>query len=963
MSNRRSIADFPRNEAGLVDEFIGTAYDVVKGVYDNLDAIHNVNDQIEQLDELAEAAVEEAMIPARAEIAAGVDAAEAAATSAEASAVRANSINTQYPFTFVEGQALYNVNTISGLDTVNTSGMALWVEGALEYDFTINTPALFTINTPSAYADGTQMKIIINGHFDDTIKNLTDLQVSFEEEFQAFLDASGLEVPVAYAPGISVTRNTQVFTFGGDDYRANVAFLPFVTTDWATDAPKMELIGNDQLRQDIANGTDPAKGSALMYHLGRSVREALIDLTTIRTYGAVEGVSCTLALLNTAINTSGAITVPRGDYFADVTLLEWTLINALIPRLVVNGSLQINVAAGKYPTTVPTHVAKNSPGKLSLIGAPPVAMSILGQISVTGSAGAYVVTLGMNTVIGVEVGDWLHTYQVAGTGCPEVHRGCWEITAVDSVNNTLTVKNTIRWATFPTNTITSSTSKALKTILQYNNCDGIVVPTASFHLLDNVAVIGNSDTYWNSGNVTGTEKGTHGVYVGALTIALNGKTDNVNPLGLSGGSISLGPNVGISGFDQQGVCVELGGTVWGDFVTVTNCKRRGWYASTAAGIRAKHITGSGNFLDGAIVDIGGDLYSSSVSVFIGNGGRGCTASHAGTVVLDTGVVMFNLSGGGAAVHNGILQATSAKFNNNGSSGLIGEYGGVLVTDNTEVSDNAAYGVNCLDSKCRGLNMILNNNVTGAARATELGFINITGATWSGNGGGANPNTTRGGGMILTTAGYVVDIIRGTEFRVSPTGPGLPGVRIASTSSGDNMLLGSDTVGSGTYVNMLNIRKDIGVYAQTDNLLLLGRATERWKQIFAVDSVISTSDARHKTAVREFYPVELLAATELASYLGVYKWLGRVAEEEAGGDPARGHIGMTVQTAISVMAKYGLNPMEYGMICYDAWPDEFDEEGVKIRDAGDIYSFRLNELEMFMIAGQHHRLNALEARLN
>lgn len=43
MSNRRSILDFPRNEAGLVDEFIGTAYDAMYAIYQNLDALLNVN--------------------------------------------------------------------------------------------------------------------------------------------------------------------------------------------------------------------------------------------------------------------------------------------------------------------------------------------------------------------------------------------------------------------------------------------------------------------------------------------------------------------------------------------------------------------------------------------------------------------------------------------------------------------------------------------------------------------------------------------------------------------------------------------------------------------------------------------------------------------------------------------------------------------------------------------------------
>lgn len=274
MSNRRTMLDFPRNEVGLVDEFIGTAYDVVKEVHDNLDAIRNVGDQLEQLDDLAKAAVEEAMVPARVEIQGKIDEAAAEANRAEAAADRANSINTQYPFNFVEGQAQYSVTGISGDPNVNTSGMALWVEGALEYDFTINSPTLFTLNTPSAYADGAQMKIIINGHFDDVISNLTALQQSFtdefnqdqidrKEEFQEFLDNSGLEIPIAYGPGITLTRNTQVLNYAGVNYRPDARFLPFTTTTWAADSGKFVLAPDVGLRQDLYDDS-PLKGMALL---------------------------------------------------------------------------------------------------------------------------------------------------------------------------------------------------------------------------------------------------------------------------------------------------------------------------------------------------------------------------------------------------------------------------------------------------------------------------------------------------------------------------------------------------------------------------------------------------------------------------------------------------------------------------------------------------------------------------
>lgn len=81
MSNRRSMTDFPRNEAGLVDEFIGTAYDTVKNVYDTLPEIQRLDDVLEEIPQLAEntvnAAVDSAMVPVIEELNGKVSEAEA----------------------------------------------------------------------------------------------------------------------------------------------------------------------------------------------------------------------------------------------------------------------------------------------------------------------------------------------------------------------------------------------------------------------------------------------------------------------------------------------------------------------------------------------------------------------------------------------------------------------------------------------------------------------------------------------------------------------------------------------------------------------------------------------------------------------------------------------------------------------------------------------------------------------
>lgn len=68
----RPFCDFPRNEQGLVDNFIGTAFDVVKRVNDNIAELKRLDGVLGEIGELAETkateAVEAALVPVRVEL-------------------------------------------------------------------------------------------------------------------------------------------------------------------------------------------------------------------------------------------------------------------------------------------------------------------------------------------------------------------------------------------------------------------------------------------------------------------------------------------------------------------------------------------------------------------------------------------------------------------------------------------------------------------------------------------------------------------------------------------------------------------------------------------------------------------------------------------------------------------------------------------------------------------------------
>lgn len=83
------------------------------------------------------------------------------------------------------------------------------------------------------------------------------------DTFITFIEGSGYEPPVPYERGITLVRISQTVTYLSKDYKVKKQFLPLTTTSWSMDEPKLKLIGDDSLRQDIANTIDPEKGAGM----------------------------------------------------------------------------------------------------------------------------------------------------------------------------------------------------------------------------------------------------------------------------------------------------------------------------------------------------------------------------------------------------------------------------------------------------------------------------------------------------------------------------------------------------------------------------------------------------------------------------------------------------------------------------------------------------------------------------
>lgn len=109
-------------------------------------------------------------------------------------------------------------------------------------------------------------------------------------QFQAFLEASGFVFIGDYGAGINFTSRTQYTVRDGVLYRlAPTVTLPYTTTgNWAIEQTNFVAFDSDDiLMQDLANTSDPLKGSAMVGHKGRTVRDVLSDRINVKDFGAL----------------------------------------------------------------------------------------------------------------------------------------------------------------------------------------------------------------------------------------------------------------------------------------------------------------------------------------------------------------------------------------------------------------------------------------------------------------------------------------------------------------------------------------------------------------------------------------------------------------------------------------------------------------------------------------------------
>ena len=161
----------------------------------------------------------------------------------------------------------------------------------------------------------------------------------------------------------------------------------------------------------------------------------------------------------------------------------------------------------------------------------------------------------------------------------------------------------------------------------------------------------------------------------------------------------------------------------------------------------------------------------------------------------------------------------------------------------------------------------------------------------------------------------------------------------------------------------------------DNFCDLGTAQNRFKDIYATNATINTSDRNAKQDIK-IIDDDILEAWDKVSLVS-FKFKDAVEKK---GDGARTHIGYIAQDVKEELAKHGIDACNFGLFCYNSWDaqeektheeERTDEDGnveiVKVidtpaRDAGETYGLRYIECLVVECAYLRKKNKELEDRL-
>jgi hypothetical protein len=651
----------------------------------------------------------------------------------------------------------------------------------------------------------------------------------------------------------------------------------------------------------------------------QAVCQKLAQTVNIKDFGAVcDGVTNDADALIDALATGQEVILPKNTRIVLGTSQVSTFVenlNLVSPQAVT----EFLLPAGEFAITQQVEVTNPNARNIVIIGDVQPQVSCTAVANVGGSAKNYAIQYTLTNASNVNVDDYLYIGYTVGTGNYNVAEGVWRVIAKSG--NNVTVKHTLN-AAWPSITVTGARVIPLKTILRWPKSQrGLAISGCQLRAVRNLVIA----SQFNISLENPVDGYSDGLQVGTASDQLN--TGSFESQQTNAGAIWL-TNVGIVEWEGNGV-QTIGGNAY--FFQAAACSNawRGFQAARNGSIGAKFCSAMGNGASGFQAEAQGWMEANG-GVAAGNHQQGCFVIGPASVGFLNGFSLLNGAAGLDARNYGTILADGAKVNGNAQFGCYSIAGEILFGANAVTASNGTRDVQCTEG-----------GVINGAGASSLGVVNVdydSGAQVIGTNGDllfADKTTIQSGTSFgRTTVTSIGDIV----FSANPSGAGFVDlVRIKGSPAGT-------------------------LFPNTDNASDLGRASERWKTVYAVTPTINTSDGREKESVRELSEAERAVALRIKSLIRAFKFTDAVKLK---GDGARIHFGVIAQDVKAAFEAEGLVAENYAMFCFDEWAEEpeitepvLDEEGLPTgetqvvqayRPAGNRYGVRYEELLAFVVA--------------
>lgn len=327
------------------------------------------------------------------------------------------------------------------------------------------------------------------------------------------------------------------------------------------------------------------------------------------------------------------VVAPSGGNFTSVAAALAFLANAVIGSGVL---VNIQVNDGTYSINSPMIVQGAFSRNIQIYGQHTYAHNVTSIQNATGTAGAWSLALNLDSVSNIAIGDYVGIQGASGGTNASYLNGIFPVTAVDTVNNRITIASTHQNAVPPSGAVTAA-SLNFKTIFSCTNCDCFEVFNGGTALnIDKVAIIGDGTAHY----------GINVQDVGRCYIATG-----VGCYGFGGGGTG-----GAGFFANYNSEINCDGTLY-----AANCYM-GINADSGASIDTQFAITNGNSQNGAICTAALIRTHQSGTCFTGNGAQGIYAQLNGCAIVNSSTASGN-------THRGYLCDGQSFISNSGATSL------------------------------------------------------------------------------------------------------------------------------------------------------------------------------------------------------------------------------------------------------------------------------------------------------